>query len=400
MKKIISLILCTLLLISSFAFTVSANEEIKIKIDGEYKTFDVSPVIISDRVLVPMRGIFETLGARIGWEETTKMVLATKGEHYVSVQIGNTDAFLNGEKIVLDVAPQIVNSRTLVPIRFVSESLGCKVDWDDATKTVVIQTEDNVTETISKVAIVKLDDLGYSTYQSFNKAYEFFKSYGINNIGIGAIASKVEAGKGESGYDEFISTVKKWIDNGTEIWNHGYLHKRESSSQTEEMEGYEYFSVDSYETQYSNLKKAVDIINEAFDYKVRTFGSPYNACSPTTVKVLKENYNVLGMETVMLGETLKAGKGAFKDENGNPTTLPMNLGTDVRFEKSTGVCSYEEFLKRYEKNIDAPVIVMQGHAAQWDETDYEEVKKTVEFLIKENVTFMTPSQYYDYVMAK
>lgn len=400
MKKIISLIICMLLLVSSFTFTVSADEEIKIKIDEEYKIFDVSPVIISDRVMVPMRGIFETLGAKIGWEESTKMVLATKGEQYVSVQINNPDAFLNGEKITLDAPPQIINSRTMVPIRFVAESLGCKVDWDDTSKTVIISTDASTTETIKKVAIVKLDDLGYSSYQSFNKAYEFFKSYGINNIGIGAIASKVEVGKGEPGYEEFVSTVKKWIANGTEIWNHGYLHRRESSSQTEEMEGYEYFSVDSYQTQYSNLKKAVDIINTTFDYKVRTFGSPYNACSPTTVKVLKENYNELGMETVMLGETLKAGKGAFKDENGNPTTLPMNLGTDVRFEKSTGVCSYEEFLKRYEKNIDAPVIVMQGHAAQWDETDYEEVKKTVEFLLKENVTFMTPSQYYDYVMSK
>lgn len=400
MKKIISLILCTLLILSTFAFTVSANEKTKIQIDGEYKTFDVSPVIISDRVMVPMRGIFETLGAKIGWEGTTKMVLATKGEHYVSVQIGNADAFLNGEKITLDVAPQIVNSRTLVPIRFVSESLGCKVDWDDASKTVIISTEDDQTETIKKVVIVKLDDLGYSNYKKFDEAYEFFKSYGINNIGIGAIASKVEAGKGEAEYEDFVSTVKKWIANGTEIWNHGYLHRRESSSQTEEMEGYEYFSVDSYQTQYSNLKKAVDIINTTFDYKVRTFGSPYNACSPTTVKVLKEKYNELGMETVMLGETLKAGKGAFMDENGNPTTLPMNLGADVRFEKSTGVCSYEEFLKRYEKNIDAPVIVMQGHGNSWDEADYEEVKKTVEFLLKENVTFMTPSQYYDYVMGK
>ena len=400
MKRIISLITCLFLLVSVFTFTTYAQDEIKIQIDGEYKTFDVSPVIISDRVLVPMRGIFETLDAKIGWEETTKMALATRGEHYVSVQIGNTDAFLNGEKLTLDVAPQIVNSRTLVPIRFVSESLGCKVDWDDSTKTVVITTDNTKTDVIRKVAIIKLDDLGYSNYKNFDKAYEFFKSYGITNIGIGAIAKNVESGKSNPDYNEFVSTVKKWIADGTEIWNHGYLHKRESSSQTEEMEGYEYFSVDSYETQYSNLKKAVDIINSTFDYKVRTFGSPYNACNKDTVKVLKDKYSELGMETVMLGETLSAGKGAFKDENGNPTLLPMNLGTDVRFEKSTGVCEYEQFLTRYEKNIDAPVIVMQGHANSWDEADYEEVRKTIEFLIKENVTFMTPSQYYDYVMKK
>ena len=251
------------------------------------------------------------------------------------------------------------------------------------------------------ICIWKLDDLGYTSYKKFDEAYKFFKSYGISQISFGAIAKNWYNYESNSDYESaFLTTVRKWIDDGVEIWCHGNLHRRnESDLKTGDQEGYEYFSVDSYETQLYNLKTAVDTINTAIGngYKVRTFGAPYNACSKTTAKVLAENYDVLGIETVMLGETLI--KDAFHDENGNPTTFPVNLGNDSRIESSTGVMDYDNFVNKFNNNVNAgnKVLVMQGHGAQWDGADYAELDRIIQFLLNNpDVVFMTPSEYYDY----
>ena len=250
------------------------------------------------------------------------------------------------------------------------------------------------------VCIFKLDDLGYTSYERFDQAYNFFKSYGITQVGFGAIAHTWYDYKDKPDYDSaFLTTVRKWVADGVEIWSHGNLHKRAEDKQTEEKEGYEFFACDSYNTQLYNLQTSVDTINEGIGngYKVRTFGAPYNACSKTTAKVLAENYDTLGIETVMLGETLT--KDAFHDDNGKPTTFPVNLGNDSRIESSTGVMDYDNFVKKFTANVNAgnKVLVMQGHGAQWDSKDYAELDKIVQFLLSNpDVVFMTPSQYYDY----
>ena len=127
-----------------------AEDNISITIDGQAKVFDVMPVLINDRTMVPLRGIFETLGAEVGWDDATWTVTATKGETTVVLQIDNKTAKVNGKEIELDVPATLVSERTMVPVRFVSESLGCKVDWIDETQTVVITShvkEETVTKT-------------------------------------------------------------------------------------------------------------------------------------------------------------------------------------------------------------------------------------------------------------
>lgn len=141
MKKFISILLVVTFLLSSVVFTVSADEsEIKIKIDGATKNFDVMPVMESNRVLVPMRGIFEELGAEILWDGDTQTVTATKGETVVELQIGNKTAKINGEEIKIDVPARLISSRTMVPVRFVSDSMGCTTDWNDFNNTVIIRS--------------------------------------------------------------------------------------------------------------------------------------------------------------------------------------------------------------------------------------------------------------------
>ena len=114
--------------------------DINVTIDGKAQNYDVMPVIENGRTLVPMRAIFESLGAVVSWDDATKTVFGTKGDVTVVLQIGNKKAHVNGEAKELDVAATILNSRTMVPVRFISESLGCNVGWDDASKTVIIST--------------------------------------------------------------------------------------------------------------------------------------------------------------------------------------------------------------------------------------------------------------------
>ena len=99
----------------------------------------VNPQIINDRTMVPLRKIFELLGCEIEWNGSTKTVIATKGEKEIELQIGNSVAKLNkNEEIKLDSPPVIVDNRTLVPLRFISESLGMEVAWDNENSVAII----------------------------------------------------------------------------------------------------------------------------------------------------------------------------------------------------------------------------------------------------------------------
>ena len=141
MKKYCCLMLVLVMIIS--ALPSFAQSEIGVTIDGKVQNYDVMPVNVSGRVLVPMRGIFEALGAEITWRDDIRTVTATKGKKDVIVTIDSLDARIDGQPVTLDVAPAIVEGRTMVPVRFVSEAMGEDVAWDDATKTVIITHNKN-----------------------------------------------------------------------------------------------------------------------------------------------------------------------------------------------------------------------------------------------------------------
>jgi hypothetical protein len=90
--------------------------------------FDQAPIIENDRVLVPLRVIFEALGANVKWEQSTQTVTAVREDVTVALTIGSNILNKNGEQIALDVSAQLVNGRTLVPVRAVAEAFGAYVD--------------------------------------------------------------------------------------------------------------------------------------------------------------------------------------------------------------------------------------------------------------------------------
>lgn len=118
-----------------------ASEAPSVFIDGKLISFDVPPIIENSRTLAPLRAIFEALGAVVKYNAETETVIATKGLTSINLQIGHSQARVNGKIINLEVPAKIIDGRTLVPLRFVSESLGTSVDWDNATQTVNIESK-------------------------------------------------------------------------------------------------------------------------------------------------------------------------------------------------------------------------------------------------------------------
>lgn len=124
---------------SGFLIDKSYVKENRIVLDGANLNLDVPPVIVDGRTLVPARAIFEKLGASVDWYNDSKTVKVSRGQDIsIELQIDSKTAKVNGKEIMLDVPAKILEGRTLVPLRFVSESLGAKVEWDDDLKTVFI----------------------------------------------------------------------------------------------------------------------------------------------------------------------------------------------------------------------------------------------------------------------
>ena len=121
-----------------------AQKAISVELNGTEVAFDQPPVMINDRVMVPIRAIFEALGYTVEWNQDTQTAVATKSNNTISVQMNNSNInyILNGSSgtYYCDVLPQMVSDRILVPVRAVSESAGCEVNWDEKENTVHIKS--------------------------------------------------------------------------------------------------------------------------------------------------------------------------------------------------------------------------------------------------------------------
>lgn len=141
-RLVIGTIIVTLLLAGGIVF---AENNITVQLDGKNLIFDVQPQLIGGRTMVPLRKIFESMGATVDWNNDTQTVTAFNDRYYVQATINDTNMKVNGENRILDIPPLLADGRTLVPARFVAEAFGAKVDWDDVKKRVVITTNDTAT---------------------------------------------------------------------------------------------------------------------------------------------------------------------------------------------------------------------------------------------------------------
>ena len=116
---------------------VATAQTVTVKVGGQPMYLNPGPIERAGRVFVPLRGIFERLGSTVVYQAGT--INATKGSTTVSLRIGSTQAVVDGQPQILDVAPFIVGATTYVPLRFVAQSLGATVGYDATTRVVAIR---------------------------------------------------------------------------------------------------------------------------------------------------------------------------------------------------------------------------------------------------------------------
>ncbi|MCW1309794.1 MAG: PQQ-binding-like beta-propeller repeat protein, partial [Candidatus Nanoarchaeia archaeon] len=112
-------------------------------VNGSLRALDSPPIIKNNRTLLPIRAVVEALNGTVSWDGTQKKVTVSLGSNTIELWIGKSSALVNGIDTPIDssnpkVVPEIINGRTMLPLRFVAESLGCDVQWDSATKTITI----------------------------------------------------------------------------------------------------------------------------------------------------------------------------------------------------------------------------------------------------------------------
>ncbi len=118
----------------------AAENEVSVVIDGQVQAFPQPAVTIKGSTMVPMRAIFEKLGAEIKWNGETRTVTATKGNTVIILTLDRDIAIINGNPVKLTAKAQSINGNTMVPLRFVSEALGAAVKWDGVTRTAYIDS--------------------------------------------------------------------------------------------------------------------------------------------------------------------------------------------------------------------------------------------------------------------
>lgn len=172
-KRIISCALGILLLAAvSFVTVAEKEEKVKVEMDGQIIDFDVDAQIINGSTMVPLRKIFEEIGALVKWDGETGTVTARKGAKTVTLRVesseltidkGKTDSEGNAvvENVSLDAPAKIISGRTLVPVRAVSEAFGLNVSWDAESSTVIIEDEKGDDSWKENTGAISLSDMTY-----------------------------------------------------------------------------------------------------------------------------------------------------------------------------------------------------------------------------------------------
>lgn len=134
-RRIINILIVVTLLFSVVQMTYAANFNdrnvggITVYVDGLKINFDTQPTLINNRTMVPMRAVFEALGAKVDWDSSTQTAIGKTINTTIKITIGQNYLLKNDEQIQLDSPAVIISGRTLVPVRAIAESLDCNVNW-------------------------------------------------------------------------------------------------------------------------------------------------------------------------------------------------------------------------------------------------------------------------------
>ena len=215
--------------------------------------------------------------------------------------------------------------------------------------------------------ILKADDL-VQDEKVISKKWQNFINYSIEKkirTSIGIVGTSLE-----SNNYKYYKYIKDFLKVGLfEIFNHGYYHLVNGDKN-----GYSEFRNTSYDFQKFSLKRTQDLCQEYLNFRPAAFAAPGNAIDETTLQIINESEDI---------------KIWFF---GNPNTSKMNLKRNIDFEYPYGNPQLDEFFNKYKS--DEEVITIQIHPNMWDDEKFQKYILLIDFLQSQNVTFITPSEYY------
>ena len=165
--------------------TSTLPNNISVILNNSPIVFDVPPQIINERTMVPLRAIFEALGASVDWNQETKTVTSAKGDTTIQLTIDSDTMYVNGSPRMLDSPACIVDGRTLVPVRAISEAYNTNVDWNGDTRTVTI-TSNALTEAPPATKLTQ-DDISVTLKIPTNGSYNWYAEIDVQNNSNAAI---------------------------------------------------------------------------------------------------------------------------------------------------------------------------------------------------------------------
>lgn len=237
------------------------------------------PVVVNGRTLVPIRAIIEAFGGIVGWEESTQSVLLTMEDDTIQLVIDSYVAYLNNAAETLDVAPAVINARTMLPIRFVAESFNLGVAWDANTQTVYI-IRDTFTDSEYAALMQQVPMYSGQAYAHINNNVPLFAEYEIITGAFEYYSSLDELGRCDvcfatvatqlmpTGERESIGSVTPtgWINTKYDVVSGGYLYNRCH------LIGYQLTGENANErnlitgTRYLNIEGMLPFENQIADY--------------------------------------------------------------------------------------------------------------------------------------
>lgn len=237
-----SLSVCAAEYTSDVVVSLQINNPI-MEVNGTQTEIDVGrgtkPVVIQDRTLVPVRAIIESFGGTVGWDESNQAVLLSMKDDTIELVINSNIAYLNGAAHNLDVAPVVINERTMLPIRFIAEGFNLGVAWDNDTQTVSI-IRNLFDEQEYQYLQSVLSDYSGNPYMTINNNVPLFKDYeiisgsfeyysnldelGRCNVAMASVAEDIMPTEERESIRDVIPTG--WINKSYDIVPGGYLYNR------------------------------------------------------------------------------------------------------------------------------------------------------------------------------
>jgi len=159
LKKRLSLFILLAFVLSLIAVPVqnAVASDISVYINDQQQYFTPAPTVQSGTTLVPMRAFFEALGAEVEWNNPTKTVTGRRGNTTVILSIDSSIAYVNGQQKTLSIPAQLINGSTFIPLRFVGEALGDKVEYIPSINTIKVTSSVSVTPENVKLRVHFID---------------------------------------------------------------------------------------------------------------------------------------------------------------------------------------------------------------------------------------------------